>query len=106
MSDLTRLNCDYFHALRTAATRSIPDACAQFGVHIDVARLVLSMSLDEIDRLAVSGLVLFKLELGAEHLKRFLLLQEHRRHIVARLVGADATKEKTKRRGGRDASKA
>lgn len=59
-TDAQKLNRTYFTALRAAAARSIPEACAKFSIPPQVAERVSCMTMDEIDRLSLSNMVMFK----------------------------------------------
>lgn len=93
MSDIRHVNLAYLHALRTAAARDIPQACAQFRVDAEVAELLSVMTIDELERLSLSNLILFRLDLGAPQLKSFLDVDEARRHTLARLAAERQTKK-------------
>ena len=59
-TDEQKLNRTYFTALRAAAARSVPEACAKFSITPQLAERVSCMTMDEIDRLSLSDMVMFK----------------------------------------------
>lgn len=85
-TDEASLNRRYFVALKAAAARSIPEACAKFGVDVDFAKQVADMTLEQIDRLAISDLMLFKPAIPpGQFIKLTQIKDTQSRGIMARL---------------------
>lgn len=85
-TDEATLNRAYFLALRTCAARSIPDACARFGVDVDFATQVAQMTMQDIDKLSLSNLVIYKPTIEPSQFLRIAGIEDsNNRHIVTRL---------------------
>lgn len=85
-TDEAALNRAYFLTLRTVAVKSIPEACTKFGVDIQFAKQVGNMTMNEIERLALSDIVVFKPAIEPQQFLRIAGIDNHtHRHIVARL---------------------
>lgn len=86
-SELAYLNRAYFISLRTAAMASIPDACASFGVDAKFVSYVRNMSLEDIDKVALDKLMVFKPAIPTDQFIRMSQLRDSEsRHILTRLV--------------------
>lgn len=93
MSDIALLNRTYFQCLRVAAVRSVPEACAQYGVHREIAEAVAAMTMEDIERLCLRGLVLFDLKLAPGQFKALLKAPGHaQRQVMAMLASPEAEK--------------
>lgn len=93
MSDIALLNRTYFQCLRVAAVRSVPEACASFGVHREIAEAVAAMTMEDIERLSLPSLVLFDLKLAPAQFKALLKAPGHaQRQAMAMLAATEAEK--------------
>ncbi|MDP2195394.1 MAG: hypothetical protein Q8J72_05345 [Rhodocyclaceae bacterium] len=96
MTDEASLNQAFFRALQVAALRSLPDACARFGVNADFARAVADLSIEDMERLCSAGVVLWRPVMPPDQLLRLAKIEDPRaRAIVARLSIDCGVSEKT-----------
>lgn len=95
MSDVAFLNRTYLAALRTASARSHAEACAAFGVDVEFAKTIGEMSQEEVERIALSRLPLFKPVFSHTQLLKLARVPDsQKREIFAQLllpVAAEAT---------------
>jgi hypothetical protein len=93
VTDIALLNRTYFQCLRVAAVRSVPKACTGFGVHKEIAEAVAAMTMEDIKRLCLPGLVLFDLKLTPAQFKALLKAPGHaQRQVMAMLAATEAEK--------------
>lgn len=86
VSDETYLNRAYLFALKSAAAKSIPDACAKFGVDANFAAQFADLSIQDIEKFCTDGIVLFKPAINpGQFLKIFRIQDANTRTIMARL---------------------
>lgn len=85
-TDESHVNKEYFVALRNVAARSIPEACAKFGVDIKFAEMAASLSMPEIERMSLTDLVVFKPVIDSSNLLKLREIDDPKqRHIYTRL---------------------
>lgn len=93
MSDIALLNRTYFQCLRVTAVQSVPEACATFGVHKEIAEAVAAMTMEDIERLCLPDLVLFDLKLAPGQFKALLRAPGHaQRQVMAMLAAPEPAK--------------
>ena len=85
-TDQACLNRMYFMSLRSAALISVPNACAAYGVDAEFAASVRDMSLQQIEDLALSRMMIFKPAIPTNQFIRMIGLPDAKsRHVVARM---------------------
>jgi len=82
MNDTTYLNRMYLHCLRAAAAASPEAACLKFGVDLNFAQWAAALSAQDIDELAESNYVFFRLTFD----KKVLAAPKERREILLGLA--------------------
>jgi imidazoleglycerol phosphate synthase glutamine amidotransferase subunit HisH len=85
----------YLRSLQAAALRSIPDACARYGVDANFAAQIADLSIQDMEKLCMPGVVQFRPAMpGARMLQLMQIADTYKRNIVARLlIPVDATKK-------------
>lgn len=97
-NDNAYLNRTYFMALRAAATTSLPDACARYGVDVEFATAVASMSLKEIERMADVNLLLFRPAIPMWRILDLARIESlNKRQILVRLTLGDPNSPRPKK---------
>lgn len=86
MNDTTYLNHMYLHCLRSAAAASLEAASARFGVDLDLARWAAALSAQDIDELAESNYVFFRLTFDQKAFNKALAAPKERREILLGLA--------------------
>lgn len=86
MNDTTYLNHMYLHCLRSAAAASLEAASARFGVDLDLARWAAALSAQDIDELAESNYVFFRLTFDQKAFNKVLAAPKERREILLGLA--------------------
>lgn len=85
-TDQACLNRMYFMSLRNAALVSLPHACAAYGVDAEFAASVRDMSLQQIEDLALSRIMIFKPAIPTNQFIRMIGLPDAKsRHVLARM---------------------
>lgn len=85
-SDESYLNRTFLFSLKSTATRSIPDACARFGVDANFAAQIADLSMEEIEKFSMEGVVIFKPAIDPnQFMKIFRIEDASTRTIMARL---------------------
>ncbi len=98
MNDNAYLNRTYFMALRATATTSLPDACARYGVDVEFATAVASMSLSEIERMADVNIQLFRPALPMWRILDLARIESSKtRQILVRLTPGDPNRPRPKK---------
>ena len=98
MNDNSYLNRTYFMTLRAAATSSLPAACAQFGVDVEFASAVASMSLAEIEKMADVDLMLFRPAMPTWRILDLAGIESSRtRQILVRMTPGDPSSPRPKK---------
>lgn len=85
----------YLHALRAAASRSIPDACTRFGADRKFASQLVELSIQDVEKLCMAGVVQFRPAMPPDRILRILRIPDPAaRGIMARLlIPVDVTKK-------------
>lgn len=87
----------YLRSLQVAALRSIPDACAHYGVDASFAAQIGDLSIPDLEKLCTPGVVLFRPVMPCDRLLKVLQVADQRkREILARLaIPVDTTTRTT-----------
>ena len=95
MTPETKLVHIYLHSLRAAASRSIPDACARFGVDRKFAEQIADLSIQDMEKLCMAGVVRFRPAMPCDRIMRILKVADPiTQAIMARLsIPVDVTKK-------------
>lgn len=85
----------YLRSLQVAALRSIPDACARYGVDAKFAAQIADLSIPDLDKLCTPGVVQFRPVMPCDRLLKVLQVADPvARNIMARLaIPVDVSKK-------------
>lgn len=85
----------YLRSLQAAALRSIPDACARYGVDANFAAQIADLSIQDIEKLCMAGVVRFRPAMPGDRIMRILKVADPAaQSIMARLLmPVDVTKK-------------